>query len=209
MPSEAGDVPFDQRGPLSGACAFDRLLHGRVHLPGIRPVDGNTSHAVAGGALRERLDRGHPGLRCRDRPPVVLDDENHRQLPRPRDVGGLVEGPAVGSPVAEEVHDDLIGLADAVGQAHSRCQDVSAAKRAGLPENAIRRISDVDDPRPQPLRRPLVVAEKVSEELDHAHALGDHVGTPAVVVEQVVVRTLRQHRSHLERFVTATGVVET
>src|SRR4249920_1043813 len=91
---------LDQRGALARSGTFDRVPRDGVHRQDVVAVDPNPRHAVACRPGRDR--RGELLVRRdRDRPPVVLAEEDRGRAEDGGEVRALVEVALGGGPVAE------------------------------------------------------------------------------------------------------------
>src|SRR3954468_2527594 len=93
---------FDERGALAGARACERVARGLVDSQHVAPVDAYSRHPVAGRLVDERSRTGLGRERRRDRPAVVVTEENDGGGHDGGEVGALVEGALRGGAVAEE-----------------------------------------------------------------------------------------------------------
>ena len=102
MAPQPQGVHLEQGRPLAGPGPRHRVTGRRVHGLDIVVLDPLAGDAVGGGPVRVRADgRGRlPGHR--DRPVVVLDHEDHGQLPQRGQVQRLVERALVGGTLAGE-----------------------------------------------------------------------------------------------------------
>src|SRR5438093_241485 len=82
-------------GPLPGARAAHRSVHGRVDGEHVVAVHGHAGNAVARRARRDAAARGRVVVRGGRRPEVVFADEDHRHLPQGREIDALVKGAPV------------------------------------------------------------------------------------------------------------------
>jgi hypothetical protein len=100
--AHAERLHLQQRRALARPGSSRRLLDGVDHGEDVVAVDHRTWHPVADGAVGEVGARVLLAGRRRQAPPVVLDDEQHRQAPHGRQVEGLVEVALAGAAVARE-----------------------------------------------------------------------------------------------------------
>ena len=127
-------LDFDQAGAFAAARAPDRRRHRLVHLDRVVVRHLDAGHAVGRGAVGHPVDGRGAGLGHRDRPLVVLADEDHRQLPQGRQVQRLMKGALVGRAFAEEGHRhpvlaQLLGREGrAAGRRQAGADDAAAAE---------------------------------------------------------------------------------
>src|SRR5215218_213452 len=93
---------LDERRPFARPRALNRLARRLVDGEHVEPVDASSRHPVAQRLVRERLRRGLRRERRRDRPAVVVAEENQRRAHHAGEVGALVERALRGRAVAEE-----------------------------------------------------------------------------------------------------------
>ena len=87
----------------------DRLAGRLVDRLDVVVLDPHAGHAVRRGPVRVGRDRGRRRPRHRDRPVVVLDDEDDRQPPQRGQVQRLVERALVGGALAGDRDGDPVG----------------------------------------------------------------------------------------------------
>src|SRR3954447_4337579 len=83
---------LDERRPASLARALDRFARRLVHSEHVAAFDAHPRHPVADGLVGERLGVRLRLERRRDRPVVVVAEEDQRLLHHRGEVGALVEG---------------------------------------------------------------------------------------------------------------------
>ena len=88
-------------GPAAGARPLDRLARRLVDREHVAAVDAHARHSVADGLVDERLGVRLRLERRRDRPLVVVAEEDQRRLHHGREVGAFVEGALARRAVAE------------------------------------------------------------------------------------------------------------
>ena len=98
---------LEQGGPLALTSTGDCLSGSFVHGDGIHAVDDHAGHPVALGAIDDVGDRHRLVTWGELAVFIVLTGEHDRESQRTRHVGGLVERPDVGGPVAEERNGDI------------------------------------------------------------------------------------------------------
>ena len=91
-----------KRRPLAARAARDGLARRLVDGEHVAAVDARARNPVAGGLVDERLGPRLRGERRRDRPLVVVAEEDERRAHHGREVGALVERALGGGAVAEE-----------------------------------------------------------------------------------------------------------
>src|SRR5918994_4463583 len=154
---------LDQRGALARSGAFDRVPRDGVHRQDVVAVDPDPRHAVAG---RPGRDRSGELLvrRDRDRPPVVLAEQDRGRAEHGGEVRALVEVAFGGGTVAEI--DEGAGGAAVELRAHrppDRVDDLRGDRDADRREPRGDRVVRAAVPRPA----------VVLEVLDHVDAPHD------------------------------------
>lgn len=160
--------------------------------------------AVGRGARGVRLDRGGLVLGDRDRPAVVLADEEHRQAPERGEVERLVEGALVGGALAEEGHGDGLGARHlrrqrgAAGRRQAGADDAAAAEAVlGVEQVHVAALAAA---------QPGDLAEDLRCHAVQRHALGDgEVVRPVRADHGVLVRQVRAD-AHGHRFLAGRQV---
>ena len=164
---------LEDRGTSPRPHGGDHVLHGRRRRHHVVAVDGGVGDAVPGGpALEGRPVLGRRGREFRI--PVVLAEEDHRQLPHGGEVHRLVERALRRRPVAEEGHGDA-AISSQLGCGGGAHGD----RRPGGddpvgPEDADPRVGDVHRTAPAAVRTP-VLAHQLAEHPERVEALGQAV----------------------------------
>ena len=189
---------LDQGRPLARPGTCDRGLRRRPHLEDVVSVGDDAGEAVAGRAQGDVGDPGRSRDRRRDRPLVVLADEDDRGGEDGRQIGGFVEDPLVGRAVAEEAEHHAVFAfhAQAVRGADRDC---GRAGDDGIrAEHAVLHRGDV-----HAAALPAAVPGFPPEDLGHhqaqLEALGDAVAVAPVRARDVVAGPERGARAHGDR----------
>src|SRR5262245_37308820 len=175
----AGELHLQERraAPLPGA--GDRLARRLVHREEVEAVDNDAGHAEPGGTVGDVVAGHRPGTGCGLGIPVVLGDEDGRQVPHRGQVHRLKRRALVARAVTEERDADAAGALDLGGQRRPADQRRPAADDAVGPEHALGQVGDVH-------RAALAVAASGLAPVDLGHhladvdALGDAVAVTAV-----------------------------
>ncbi len=169
---------LDDGGTAPGANGLDHVVHRGRGRHDVVAVDRDVVDAVSRGASLER--RGVL-RRCRRElgVPVVLAEEDHRQLPHRGEVDRFVERALGHRAVAEERHRDT-----AVGSELGRRRCSHRDRQAGGDdpvgaEDADARIGDVHRT-PAPAVRALVLGHQLGEHPERVETLGDAVAVAAM-----------------------------
>src|SRR3954451_22818937 len=93
---------FDERRAAAAARAFDCLARRLEDCEDVAAVDADPRHSVTDSLVDERLRVSLGGHRRRDRPLVVVAEEDERRLHHACEVRALVECPLTRRAVAEE-----------------------------------------------------------------------------------------------------------
>ncbi len=104
------DLHLEERRAVAVSRPSHRLAGGLVDGDGIVDVDALAAHREAVGPQGAVVDVGHAPLGHADRPVVVLDDEDDRQVVQPREVERLEERPLADRSLAEVHHGDVVGV---------------------------------------------------------------------------------------------------
>ncbi len=99
---------LDEGRPLAGPRARDRVPRRLVHGEDVASVDAHARNPVADRLVGERRRRRLGAERSRDRPLVVVAEEDHRRLHHPRERRALVERALRRRAVAEERERDTV-----------------------------------------------------------------------------------------------------
>jgi CBS domain-containing protein len=176
---------LDQRRPVAGASARERLGRHGAHRLDVVAVDDVTGNAVGGRTVGEILDQARVARWSELAVEVILADEDDRQPPDRGEVDALVERADVRRAVAEGRNRDR------ARPEHLR--PVSAPDRG--------RQASADDPRradqadahvaevhraAAALAHPGLAPEQLREEVDERHTLGERPAVAAVGGRQVV-----------------------
>ncbi len=134
---------FDEYRPFAASYLLDHLLHAIVESHRVVAVELDPFEAVGFGAAGEVLAGGVLGNRRVFAYLVVLAEENHRQIPQPGQVHGLVDGADAGGAVTEVTDGDVAGAAHLVRQSQAVGDRGVAADDGGGQHRAGPRIGDV------------------------------------------------------------------
>src|SRR4051795_3267413 len=143
---------LDARRPATGGRPPGRLASRLVHREHVAAVDAHARHPVADGLVGKSLGARLRLERRRDRPLVVVAEENQRRLHDRREVGALVEGALARRAVAEVGDRDgrvalqLLAPGDAGG-----VRDVGRDRHADRGDAVVRRIPPPGGMTPPPV----------------------------------------------------------
>src|SRR6185312_9487698 len=138
--AEAIGDAFDHAAALAGARAFDRVAHGFLHRDDVVAVDLDAEQPRGDAFLRQRPGAGLDLARHRDRPLVVDDRRDQRQVARAGHVDGAVEIGLRGTAVADGAHRDALFLADLERQRRTGRVQALRADRHRPREVVLRRL---------------------------------------------------------------------
>ena len=128
-------------GPPPPARALDRLARRLVDREHVAAVDAHARHPVADGLVGERLGARLRLERRRDRPLVVVAEEDQRRLHHRREVGALVEGALARRAVAEvRDRDGRVALQLLAPREAGRVRDVRRDRHADRRDAVLRRV---------------------------------------------------------------------
>ncbi len=154
---------FEQKWPAAPPRGLEEPGEGLPDLGRVAPVDRLTPEAVRRHHVADPLDHGvrRAGGELGDA--VVLADEDQRRLPERGQVCRLVEVPGLHSPVAEEHHRDLIGLAQLGRQRGAERERQVAPHHPSRPQEAVLAVDQVHR-----------AAETLTAAAEAPHQLGHH-----------------------------------
>jgi hypothetical protein len=156
-------LELEQARALAPARPLGRPLHHPVHREHVVAVGDHAGHAVTGGAVGELLARVLLVARGGKAVLVVLDHEEHRQLPDRGQVQGLVEVALARGPVAGEGRDHAVlapklrGQGEPVGHRKHRAQVADHAHDVRVEQAEVERAIAA-------LGEPAVLAEELAEQ---------------------------------------------
>src|SRR6478752_8560726 len=182
---------LDERRPASFARALGRFasrLEDREH---VAAVDAHAGHPVPDGLVGERLGVRLRLERRRDRPLVVVAEEDQRRLHHSSEVGALVEGALARGAVAEVGDRDGRVALQLLAPGQARCvRDVSRDRHADRGYAILRRVPPAGRVPPPPV-----------EDGARRHAAQQPDRRLAVAREDPVLVGERVHRPGLHRLV--------
>ena len=198
---------LDQRRPLAGACAGDRLARDPQRLQYVVSVDDHAGHRVGIRAHRDVLDRLVLVLAREFSVEVIFADVDGGEVPQRRKVERLVKRALVGRAVAEEGDGYGAGAATlelergARRERDARTNDSIRAQEAELRVDHVQRTAlGAVVPVSTPIQlgvHPLRVG-----------APGEHVPVAAVGARDRVVRSKRGAHAHGHRLLSDRRVQE-
>ena len=200
-------VHLEDVGPFAGAAVRHRLLAGRADREDVHPVHRLARDAECRAAGIERGRGGRALERGAHRVLVVLDHEDHRQLPQARHVEGLVDLALVGRAVAEIGEGDVVVAAVLVGEGEARAdRHVGADDAVAAVEVLLLR---------EHVHRPALaagVSARPAGQLRHhalrVHAAGQHVAVVAVGGDALVAVLGRGFQADDHRLLADVEVAE-
>ena len=126
MRRQTQHLRLDERRAVAAAGALHGLARDPVAGDGVAPVDDHAGNAVSLGAIGDVLGWHLLLPRHADREPVVLDEEDHRELVDGREVQRLVEVAFAGAALADRREGDRVLAAHPRRQRDARGVDAAA-----------------------------------------------------------------------------------
>src|SRR5215469_10158634 len=179
MSEVAGELHFQERRAAALPGTGYRLARRLVYREEVEAVDDDTGHAEPGGTVGDVVTRHRPGAGRALGIPVVLGDEDGRQIPHRGQVHRLERRALVARAVTEEHDADAAGALDLGGQRRPADQRRPATDDAVGAEHALGQVGDVH-------RAALAMAAAGPAAVDLGHhlayvdALGDAVAVAAM-----------------------------
>jgi hypothetical protein len=179
MPEVPGELDLDQGGATAFTGPLDRLTGGFVDGEEVEAVDDHTRHTEPGRAVSDVVRSHRPRARSGLRVPVVLHDEDRRQVPDRRQVQRFQRGALIARAVAEKRDTDPTGVLLLRGERGAADQRRATANDPVRAEHALGQVGDVH-------RAALAVtrtgfsAVNLGHHGFHVHAFGDAVTVAAV-----------------------------
>src|SRR4051794_35164831 len=182
---------LDERRPASFARALDRFARRLEDREHVAAVDAHAGHPIPDGLVGERLGVRLRLERRRDRPLVVVAEEDQWRLHHRSEVGSLVEGALARGAVAEIRDRDRRVALQLLSPGEPDCvRDVRRNRHADRGDAVLRRVPPAGRMPPPPV-----------EDGARRHAAQQPNGRLAVAREYPVLVRERVHRAGLHRLV--------